>query len=162
LEHGPAVRVDDVLYHYREHGRSMTATIPDQVRRASERVVARWVGRHGGVPSTAMLGSDPAVWFRLGTRLLQSPFAPPRLAVDALHRAQEFAPQDGRVLVQLTVALARAGAVADAARLAVRFAEAEDAGLRRLAATLARLAAGDRSVAVDQLPVLPADVPVVV
>ncbi|MBL8731170.1 MAG: glycosyltransferase [Planctomycetes bacterium] len=156
VEHGRATLLPDVLYRYREHARSMTTTIPDKVRTASERTVQRWLQRHGGLPALDRLGGDPAIWFRLGTRLLQSPFVPLTAAVAALRESLRTAPHDGRALVQLAIALARSGAHAPAAELARRFAHV-DRGLAWLATRITRLAAGDRSLDPLSIELLPCD-----
>lgn len=157
LQHGPAVGVDAVLCGYREHRRSMTSTIPDRVVEASRAVVTKWRASHGGLPPVDLLGGDPAVWLWFGTRLLTSRFAPVELAIEALHRALQHDPHDGRALVQLTIALARGGRVREAATLAQHYAQAPDPGLRRLAERLRRAAAGQLVLTAIELPVLPVD-----
>lgn len=143
----------------------MTSTMQDRVRTASERIFAHLLQRHDGLPPLALLdplaaaGSAPELataWFTLGTRLLESPFAPASAAVLALQQALRADPTDGRCLVQLAVALARAGASPAAARLAQRFANASDAGLQRLARSLQAVAALTNSIDANTLPLLPA------
>ena len=158
LEHGPAVHIDDVLYDYREHAHSMTSTMPDRVHLASERVVARWLERHDGLPPATLVGDDASAWFAFGSRLLESPFAGDQLAAQALQRSLQLDPGDGRAIVQLAVALARCGAATQAAQLAQHFAHATDPGLRQLADALRRLASGDARVRPELLPLVPHDV----
>ena len=140
LVHGPAVRIPEVLYYYREHAASMTRTIPERIRRTSVVAFQRALGRLESGREIDILypevsrssDRDAAIYeasIDLGIRFLGSPFVEPERAAAMFMRALAQRPRDPVASLDLAVAYARSGrfdAVADLAR-DLRLSRAADA-----------------------------------
>ena len=130
-ERAPVVRVDAVLYYYREHGDSMTATMPQKIADASRAVVTKAIARAGGGLDVATLypeiagctdrdAAETDAAFDLGVRMLKSPWCDPRTAARCFEAVLDRAPDSGMAAANLALALGRAGEFAEALALAER------------------------------------------
>jgi len=115
----PIVYVPELIYYYRQHSDSMTAKIPEKIRRASAQVVKRFFLRRNNkldlnelYPAMAACRdralAETHANFDLGSRLLRSPYVPPSVAASFLNCAFERQPTL-ETLYNLAHALARAG-----------------------------------------------------
>ena len=119
VERYPAVYVPEILYYYRLHDDSMTATKRDRIAQASRAVVANALERRGGrldmhelFPALPECRNRAQAEFYacldFGTALLQSPWAPADLAVSFLDAACSIQ-REAIAVANFAIACGRAG-----------------------------------------------------
>ncbi len=119
VERLDAVYVPEILYYYREHGKSMTVKERPKVCKASARVFWKAVERSGGelklidlypglMDCAGQEAATAAGCFDFGTRLLQAPFGDVQAACQFLETALSLSPGSPTIGANLAVAYARA------------------------------------------------------
>ncbi|HEY2387433.1 MAG TPA: glycosyltransferase [Candidatus Binatia bacterium] len=158
VERYPAVYVPEILYYYRLHDNSMTATKRDQIAQASRAVVANALARRGGrldmhelFPALPDCGDrgEAEFWACLdfGTALLQSPWAPADLAVSFLDAACSIQ-REAIALANFAIACGRAGRWDEMRQALEPLRSTAQADLRRLVLALETAAKHGRADAV--------------
>lgn len=155
VERHPAVYVPEILYYYRLHDDSMTATKRGRIAQASRGVVTSALARRGGrLDMHELFPALPACRDRgegefyacldFGTSLLQSPWPPVDLAVSFLDAACSIR-REPVALAHFALACARAGRWADARRALEPLRGTPHPDLRRLVLALDAALAGERA-----------------
>ncbi|MEE9391294.1 MAG: glycosyltransferase [Planctomycetota bacterium] len=164
VEQAPAVHVPETLYFYREHQKSMSATMSEKVREASVKVINRAFERQGCELDLDMLypgladcsdrdraGADAC--FDFGNRLLQSPFATPALAAVFFKTALELAPDSPAPEANLCVALAADGKWDEALSRSRTLAKKEGATFQEIWQALRQAHRAGNPAALSQVPI---------
>lgn len=147
VELAPPVYVPEILYCYRLHGDSMTATVPDKVAAASRQVVLKTLARcHDRLDLEVLYpaltqcadraGAEFVAFLDCGTMLLRSPWAPPELALPFLEQACAMR-SDVVAVAHLALAHGRAGRFTDVERALPALQGAAHPEVRRLAEQMA-------------------------
>ena len=158
VERYPAVYVPEILYYYRLHDDSMTATKRDRIAQASRAVVANALARRGGTLDMHELfpalpecrdRAEAEFWACLdfGTALLQSPWAPADLAVSFLDAACSIQ-REAIALANFAIACGRTGRWDEMRRSLEPLRSTAQADLRRLVLALETAAKHGRADAV--------------
>ncbi|MEN6520918.1 MAG: glycosyltransferase [Armatimonadota bacterium] len=120
MERFQPVYVPEVLYHYRTHGQSMTAQIPEKIRKTARAAFDKAMARLGEeidladlYPAIELCRDQDAANFHacldFGSRLLESPFDALDKACIFLEVAHTLVPESLHVASNLAVAYAKAG-----------------------------------------------------
>ncbi|MBI3769877.1 MAG: glycosyltransferase [Deltaproteobacteria bacterium] len=155
VERHPAVYVPEILYYYRLHDDSMTATKRDSIAQASRGVVTGALARRGGkldmhelFPTLPACGDRAEAEFHacldFGTSLLRSPWAPVDLAVSFLDAACSIRPEP-IALAHFAIACGRAGRWEDVRRCLEALRSTPHPDLRRLVLALEAAATRGRT-----------------
>ncbi len=158
VERYPAVYVPEILYYYRLHDDSMTATKRERIAQASRAVVTNALARRGGrldmhelFPALPDCRDRAAAEFYacldFGTSLLQSPWAPADLAVSFLDAACSIQ-HEAIALANFAIACGRSGRWDDMRRCLEPLRATPRADLRRLVLALETAARHGRADAV--------------
>jgi GT2 family glycosyltransferase len=158
VERYPAVYVPEILYYYRLHDDSMTATKRDRIAQASRAVVANALARRGGTLDMHELfpalpdcrdRAEAEFWACLdfGTALLQSPWAPADLAVSFLDAACSIQ-REAIALANFAIACGRVGRWDEMRQSLEPLRSTAQADLRRLVLALETAAKHGRADAV--------------
>lgn len=166
IERHPAVYVPEILYYYRLHDDSMTATKRDRIAQASRGVIVGALARRGGrldihelFPALPACGDRAKAEFYacldFGTSLLQSPWAPVDLAVSFLDAACSIR-REPIALAHFAIACGRVGRWQEMQRCLEPLRSTPHAYLRRLILALETAAKHGRADAV--LTILPSTI----
>ncbi len=141
LERFEIVYVPEILYYYRQHGGSITARVPEEVRSASCAVVERALARQqqelelsrlypGLERCTDLDAANADACSDFGARVLRSPFWPPAIACRFLEAGLRLRPSDPALAANLAIACARAQDFERALSLASELKNVADPQLR--------------------------------
>jgi GT2 family glycosyltransferase len=161
VERHPAVYVPEILYYYRLHDDSMTATKRDRIAQASRGVITSALARCGGrldmhelFPALPACGDRAEAEFYacldFGTSLLQSPWAPVDLAVSFLDAACSIR-RESVALAHFAIACGRLGRWQEMQRCLEPLRSTPHADLRRLILALETAAKHGRADAVQTI-----------